>query len=84
MGTIKRFGRSWEQEDWSRLATAMVFLDSLIQETHSPDTLWLVGVNAAARAKELGVDEDTIQDVLGRLISYARDKQRSSPLSSLF
>ena len=80
--TLLRFGDSEMTKE--QLVTIMLFLESLIKETLSPDVLELAQYQARERAGEMGIPYAEAEDVINRLVAYAKCQQAQHPLSGLF
>jgi len=72
------------QNEDDMLATLMLFLESLIKETPSPDVIALAAAATISRAKELGLDEGSSRATVERMLTYVRECQSKHPFSSMF
>ena len=73
-----------QNEEEDVLATLMLFLESLIKETHSSDVISLAAAATISRATELGIDEGSSSAVVNRMLMYVKECQSKHPFASMF
>ena len=66
------------------LVTLMLFLESLIKETHSSDVISLAAAATISRATELGIDEGSSSAVVNRMLMYVKECQSRHPFAPMF
>ena len=62
------------------LQVSILFLDGLIAETLSPDSLALATYRALNMAKKRGLDEDRTKQIMLQLMKHSRSVQKRNPL----
>lgn len=67
-----------------QLTVVMLFLEALIGETDSPDVIQLAAIEAMKHAHRMGLDHNTTEDCLARLLAFASERQQRNPLHSMF
>ena len=67
-----------------QLTVLMLFLESLIMETLSPDVLALAAIRTRVRSVTLGIDGDVIEELLDRMVKYAKTQQSMHPFAGMF
>lgn len=67
-----------------KMIMVLLFLESLLRETLSPDAIELAKLRTVDRATELGIGGDETLRLLERLENYAKARQAEHPLASLF
>ena len=67
-----------------QMKVIMIFLECLIGETMSPDSIHLAAASAMSKATQSGINADTAEDCLLRLIAFSKEKQERQPLHAMF
>lgn len=73
-----------QNEEQDILATLMLFLESLIKETPSPDVISLALMATEKRAREMGIDDSVRERTIVRMVAYVREQQQAHPFASMF
>lgn len=84
MRGTRRVELALTQDKSEALAMLALFLESLIRETLSPDTLALAVMRTEARAVEMGIDPVVSREIIEKMVTYAKARQTEHPLASLF
>lgn len=66
------------------LAVLSLFLESLIVETLSPDVIALAASRTASRAAEMEIHPVTVQEIIEKMVTFAKARQAEHPFAALF
>lgn len=68
----------------TRLKIVVLFLDSLLDETLSPEVLALAGHKTRTKAQQLGYGNQAIDSVMGWILARANERRLRNPISGMF